>query len=182
MLVRLKTMRMDARNSLWFIPAVLTLSAAVLAFGLVQLESNYPVDLGSGYWLIGGWENGTLYFFEQLNSRPAQFMIDKLPHDADGDALRRLVATGSDLSKEMELDFTGDVPDSDRGSAFAEEAKRMGFRTHIYQDDESRAWSCNCTRTMIPALGEIVAIQAQLNDLGRPFGATCDGWGSFGNS
>jgi hypothetical protein len=32
-------------------------------------------------------------------------MADQLPLDSDGDALRRLLATGSDLSKELEIDF-----------------------------------------------------------------------------
>ncbi len=58
MLVRLKTLWTDARDSLWLIPAVLTLIAAVLAFGLVQLESSYAIDLGNGYWLIGGSVDG----------------------------------------------------------------------------------------------------------------------------
>ena len=37
-------------------------------------------------------------------------MTDNLPHDADGDAVRRLIATGSDLTKEMEIDFAVDAP------------------------------------------------------------------------
>jgi hypothetical protein len=46
-------------------------------------------------------------------------MIDNLPNDSDGDALRRLIRTGSDLSKEMEIDFAVDVPDRNAGLAFA---------------------------------------------------------------
>jgi hypothetical protein len=43
--------------------------------------------------------------------------------------LRRLIATGSDLSKEMEVDFAMDVPDRETGLAFAAVAAPLGFRT-----------------------------------------------------
>jgi hypothetical protein len=36
-------------------------------------------------------------------------MSEHLPNDADGDALRRLRATGSDLSRDMEIDFAVDI-------------------------------------------------------------------------
>jgi hypothetical protein len=46
-------------------------------------------------------------------------MSEHLPNDADGDALRRLRATGSDFSREMEIDFAVDVPEQRTGMAFA---------------------------------------------------------------
>jgi hypothetical protein len=61
-------------------------------------------------------------------------MIDNLPNDSDGDALRRLIKTGSDLSKEMEIDFAVAVPDRNAGLAFATVVQPLGFRTKVHQD------------------------------------------------
>jgi hypothetical protein len=109
-------------------------------------------------------------------------MEDQLPRDSDGDALRRLIATGSDLSKEMEIDFAVDIPDRDTGLAFAAAVARMGYRTSVYQDGSAGEWSCYCSRVMIPSYDAIVAVQETLERIGRPFHAKPDGWGSFGNA
>ena len=109
-------------------------------------------------------------------------MQDNLPNDSDGDALRRLVADGSDLSQPMEIDFAVLVPDRDIGMAFAGVAAKEGFRTDICFDDESRRWTCYCTRTMVPSYDAMIAVQNTLEDLGRPYAAKPDGWGSFGNA
>lgn len=108
-------------------------------------------------------------------------MIDELPNDSDGDALRRLIATGSDLSKEMEIDFAVDVPDGETGLRFAAVVEPMGFRTDVDQDGSAGEWTCYCSRTMIPSYDAIIRIQDTLEDIGRPFNATPDGWGSCGN-
>jgi hypothetical protein len=109
-------------------------------------------------------------------------MIDNLPNDSDGDALRRLLATGSDLSIEMIVDFAVHVPDEASGLAVANEAKALGFQTDVERDDETLDWTCYCSRAIIPSYDLIILIQKQLNNLSRPFGGRSDGWGSFGNS
>lgn len=106
----------------------------------------------------------------------------QLPNDSDGDALRRLVATGSDLSKEMEIDFAVDVPDRDTGLAFAAIAAPLGFRTNVDQGDATGRWTCYCSRKMVPTYDAIVSIQGTLEKVGRPYNAKPDGWGSFGNA
>jgi hypothetical protein len=109
-------------------------------------------------------------------------MTDQLPQDSDGDALRRLVATGSDLSKEMEVDFAVHVPDQKTGLTFAAIAESMGFRADVAQGGKTGKWTCYCSRTMIPTYDEIVAIQESLEEAGRAYNAKPDGWGSFGNA
>jgi hypothetical protein len=42
-------------------------------------------------------------------------MLEELPQDSDADALRGLIATGSDLSQKMEIDFAVTVPDRETG-------------------------------------------------------------------
>jgi len=109
-------------------------------------------------------------------------MADQLPNDSDGDALRRLIATGSDLSKEMEIDFMVDVPDQDTGLAFATAVGPLGFRSHVDKDSDTGEWTCYCSRRMVPSYDAIVTVQKTLEDVGRPYNAKPDGWGSFGNA
>ena len=109
-------------------------------------------------------------------------MAEHLPHDADGDALRRLAATGSDLSREMEIDFAVHVPDREAGLAFAAAAQGGRFRAEVDQDVQTGEWTCYCSRTMVPMYHAIIAAQNELTELGRPYGARPDGWGSFGNA
>jgi uncharacterized membrane protein len=59
MLARLRTIWVAVRDSLWFLPAVLTLLAAILAIGLVQFEAAYePTLWEGGHWLVGGSVDG----------------------------------------------------------------------------------------------------------------------------
>jgi uncharacterized membrane protein len=60
MIERLKTVWASVRDSLWFIPAMLTLAAAGLALALIDLEQRYQWKLGgSGYWLLAGGVEGS---------------------------------------------------------------------------------------------------------------------------
>ena len=104
------------------------------------------------------------------------------PNDADGDALRSLVQTGSDLSKSMDIDFAVAVPDQASGFSFALAARNLGFVTSVEQDTETGEWTCYCTRTMVPSYEHIVSMQRSLEEVGRPYNAVPDGWGTFGNA
>jgi hypothetical protein len=105
-----------------------------------------------------------------------------LPSDADGDALRRLTANGSDLSREMELEFQVLAPDEASALTFASVAQALGFRTSVYSHSDGPSWTCECARTLVPRYEEIIEVQRQLEEIGRPLGASPDGWGSFGNA
>ena len=109
-------------------------------------------------------------------------MTNDLPKDSDGDALRRLISHGSDLSKPMEIDFAVAVPDEIAGHAVAERATPLGFRAKVYHHEPTDSWTCNCAKTITPTYEEIIAIQKQLDQLSAPFGGKSDGWGSFGNA
>lgn len=58
-----------------------------------------------------------------------------MPHDfpngADGDALRRFVDGGSDLSKPMTIDFQVAVPDEAAANGLAEIAYKLGYSVKI---------------------------------------------------
>lgn len=109
-------------------------------------------------------------------------MLDELPNDSDGQALRRLVLDGSDLSKPMEIDFAMDIPNRNAGLAFSPIVEKLGFRTRLSQDQLTSDWTCYCTCTIIPTHTAMIEIQKKLEEIGRPYGAKNDGWGSFGNA
>jgi hypothetical protein len=108
-------------------------------------------------------------------------MCDELPDDSDGNTLRAIARSGSDLSKEMEIDFCVAAPSELAGLEFSVEAQKIGFSTDVSQDSETGDWTCYCTRTMVPEYDEIIHIQSLLNAIGQDFNCFSDGWGSFGN-
>lgn len=108
-------------------------------------------------------------------------MTHELPQDADGDALRRLIATGSDLSRPMTIDFAMSVPNEETGSRFASVARNLGYLIDLDQDEESGEWTCYCSKEMVATHEALLGAQRELTAAGAPFGAAADGWGSFGN-
>lgn len=110
------------------------------------------------------------------------FDLSKLPQDADGDALRRIAADGSDLTKAMEIDFAVDVPSEQAGKDFAKAIAHLPYQTSLYFDEEEKAWTCYCSKTLIPSYEAILQVQEELTAAGAPFDAVPDGWGTYGNA
>ena len=104
------------------------------------------------------------------------------PNDADGDSLRRVVESGSDLSRPMSIDFTIKAPDEHAARHIAELVSAKGFDPSISDNDGRSSWSVYCSKFMLATYDGVVAVQAQLDELSRPHGGRCDGWGTFGNS
>jgi len=109
-------------------------------------------------------------------------MTDDFPNDADGDALRRFVDHGSDLTKPMFIDFQVAVPDEAAGRGLADAAAKLGYRVSIYPSEKcSLPWTCECSTRMLATYDGIIAIQRELAGLAAAFRGYPDGWGSFGN-
>ncbi len=109
-------------------------------------------------------------------------MASELPHDDDGDALRRLQADGSDLSRPLEIDFTVVAKDEADARSVAKAAASAGYESDLYEDAESGDWECDCSKTMVPTYAAVIGAQEELGRLAQPYGAYVDGWGSFGNA
>ncbi|MHC4974432.1 MAG: ribonuclease E inhibitor RraB [Planctomycetota bacterium] len=110
---------------------------------------------------------------------------EDLPDDASGDALRRLLADGSDLSRPMDIDFHVAVPTEAAGHAIAAAVAPLGFSARVVEDDEddqNGSWTCWCTKSMIASHAEITATEHLLDEVSGPHGGYSDGWGSFGNT
>ncbi len=109
-------------------------------------------------------------------------MADDFPDDADGDALRRIIADGSDLSKPMFIDFQIAVPDEASAKALAAIAGKLGYRVHVYDSPGcTLTWTCECSARMLPTYKGVIAVQKELAEISEPFGGVPDGWGTFGN-
>jgi regulator of RNase E activity RraB len=109
-------------------------------------------------------------------------MISEFPNDSDGDALRRVVHDGSDMSKPMYIDFQLAMPDATSSEAVAKLARELGYHVDVYDSPEcSLPITCQCSTRMIATYDGVMAIQAELNELSKPFGGFIDGWGTFGN-
>jgi len=104
------------------------------------------------------------------------------PNDADGDSLRRVVESGSDLSQPMSIDFTIEAPDEHAARRIAELVSAKGFDPSICDNEGRSSWSVYCSKFMLATYDGVVAAQAQLSEMARLHGGRCDGWSTFGNS
>jgi hypothetical protein len=105
------------------------------------------------------------------------------PNDGHGDALRRLVNDGSDLSRPMRIDFQVAVPSKEAANGLAEVCYKLGYRLRVYESPEcSLPWTCECSTRMLATYPGIIAMQTELEVLAQRFGGHPDGWGSFGNA
>lgn len=105
-----------------------------------------------------------------------------LPNDPTGDALQRLIDTGSDLSQPMRMDFFVAVPTAEVGEEVARHAQRLGYETSVWLDDETGVWTCTCTRTLVPTYDHVCTVEAELDAIGQEYGGYVDGFGSWGNA
>ena len=110
-------------------------------------------------------------------------MADGFPDDADGEALRRLAAGGSDLSRPMLVDFQVAVPDEASANGLADVAQGLGYRVSVYGSPKcALPWTCECSTRMPATYESVLVVQTELAEISKPFGGIPDGWGTFGNA
>jgi hypothetical protein len=110
-------------------------------------------------------------------------LMTDYPNDSDGDALRRVAKSGSDMSKPMDIDFQIAAPNEVTAERVGGEAAKLGYRISIYSSEHvADRWTCECTRSVVPTYDTVIAVQAELDAIARPLGAHPDGWGTFGNA
>ncbi len=103
------------------------------------------------------------------------------PEDADGDALRSIAASGSDMTRPMVIDFAIDAGSKAIALDCLAALEDAGFEASLYQDEDDQRWSVYCPIRMIPDYDAIVRTQKILGELAAEHGGTADGWGTFGN-
>ena len=108
--------------------------------------------------------------------------IPDYPEDADGDALRSIAASGSDMTRPMVIDFAIDAGSKAIALECLAALEDAGFDASLYQDEDDKRWSVYCPIRMIPSYDAIVRTQKILGELAAEHGGTSDGWGTFGNA
>lgn len=115
--------------------------------------------------------------------------MSQFPDDADGDALKRIGDSGSDLSRPMDIDIQIAAPCEEAAVEIANTAGTLGFRTEVYFDDDledveeaSEPWTCQCSRVMLLSYQSLQETQQQLNAIAEEHGGYVDGWSTFGNA
>lgn len=107
--------------------------------------------------------------------------MHQFPDNDTGDALNQFQENGFDLSRPMDIDFFIAVPSRKAGNQVAMEAAKIGFKVSVEKDEESKEWTCYCTKTLIPEYFEVVRIEEELSSIAEPYGGYSDGFGSYGN-
>ena len=107
---------------------------------------------------------------------------EDLPHDDDGEAIRRVISHGSDLSRPMPIDFAVAVPNQAAGQKIAAIVSDRGYTPDVYEDEKSEEWTCYCSKTMLLTHDGIAFIRRELTEISEPFESFFDGWGTFGNA
>ncbi len=129
---------------------------------------------------LGPWTLGVLIagcVDERPTATPSESMMSGIPDDVNGDVLRRMLASGDDLSKSRDIEFVHVMPSEEAGKWMAEQARELGFsvRVHRSQDD----WETTCVRDMVPNHAAITKAEAELARLAEGLGGHADGWGCF---
>src|SRR5580693_4585527 len=109
-------------------------------------------------------------------------MSSSYPNDDDGDALRNVAESGADMSRPMVIDFSVEVRDEPTARRVAELVAAHGYDPSISEEDGGQSWSVSCSKSMLATYEGVVTVQAELNELVKPHGGSCEGWGTFGNN
>jgi len=107
---------------------------------------------------------------------------ENLPNDADGDAIRRVVRDGADLTLPMAVDFAVAFASQDKAIAFQQLLAGSDFEALLEAEEDGVSWTCYCKKHMLLRYETVVQIQRELSILARPLGGSVDGWGTFGNA
>ena len=101
------------------------------------------------------------------------------PDDANGDVLRRMEASGDDLTCARPIEFTVVFPSEKTSTQFAEQVRTLGFAAsaELTKTVENCPWDVVVVRHMAPSHEEIRAFEDSLQRLADAFGGHSDGWG-----
>ena len=103
------------------------------------------------------------------------------PDDEDGNALRNIALSGSDMSRPMMIDFAIDASSKSIALACLAAIEDAGLEGQLYQDEDDQRWAVYVAIRMIADYDGIMRTQRILGELAAEHGGTADGWGTFGN-
>ena len=105
--------------------------------------------------------------------------MTQFPQDLNGDVLRRMLASGDDLSRPRDIEFVHVMPSETAARQMSEEARKLGHSTSVSRNEDSADWETTCVINMVPTHAAITATEETLARLAERFGGYADGWGCF---
>ena len=105
---------------------------------------------------------------------------DDFPDDADGDALRKVRDSGSNMAKPHVFDFHLCFSDEATARRVADLIPAPASIHEVSQEDDGR-WTCFCRATLIPSYEAVIALDRRLETLCKQHGGDYEGWGTFGD-
>jgi hypothetical protein len=101
----------------------------------------------------------------------------QIPHDENGDVLRRMIGNGDDLSQARMMDFCYIFPERKQALAFAEIVDDRELQVCIRYNQGRDMWDAIVKRHMIPTHQDITAFELSLATHAELVGGEADGWG-----
>ena len=82
----------------------------------------------------------------------------------------------------MSIDFFALVPSEEAGNQVAREVRALAFDASVEYDEETKQWTCYCTKSIIPHYETVIAIEEQVDSIAQRYDGRIDGFGSYGNA
>ena len=101
----------------------------------------------------------------------------QIPHDENGDVLRRMIGNGDDLLQARMIDFCYIFPERKQALAFAEIVDDRELQVCILYNQGRDMWDAIVKRYMIPTHQDITAFELSLATHAELVGGEADGWG-----
>lgn len=101
------------------------------------------------------------------------------PKDEDGKVLKMLYQSGVNFEKQHEVDFYIAVPNQTNGEALQKALEKENMQNSLEYDSETDEWTCYYVKKMYLRYEDIISIQTKINEIGKPYNAYVDGWGTF---
>jgi hypothetical protein len=102
-----------------------------------------------------------------------------IPNDDTGDALRRLISHGDDLTRPRDVDFTVVFPDEASAEHFADHFRLLHFRASVKFAEvaDGLPWDVLVVANMEASHEKISEFEDLLQSVADRFGGRNDGWG-----
>jgi hypothetical protein len=109
--------------------------------------------------------------------RHPESVAPAFPDDDNGDVLRRMFASGDNLSEPRIIDFCFAFAERRQALAFAEIVDEHDLEVCISFYDERGGWQAIVKRYMVPTHEDITALETLLVQRAESVGGEADGWG-----
>lgn len=106
-------------------------------------------------------------------------ITNNIPQDSDGDAIRKVIEHGTDVSKPIKVDFFVALHCIADAESMAQILRENGFIAKVEVDPEFDSFTCSCSKEIYLTHENVTTIQAQLDRLAEPLNGWSDGWGTF---